>query len=197
MTIESEVAGLTTTAQNLFNAATTSKTAVDDAVALFAATTSRVDDELNNVDNTADLDKPVSDDTATALGLKQDTLVDGTNISTVNGVSLLSGTPLVIERSATSLSERAYEDRGVLRGLAPQVDDSVLVEGLGLFMFVSSQDEPDDDETCFTTASGQWLLSVPAFDLTDAMGMYEEAIRDELDEDENIRFEAYLTETGR
>jgi hypothetical protein len=197
MTIESEVAGLTTTAQNLFNAATTSKTAVDDAVALFAATTSRVVDELNNVNNTADADKPVSDDTATALGLKQDTLVDGTNISTVNGVSLLSGTPLVIERSATSLSERAYEDRGVLRGLTPQVDDSVLVEGLGLFMFVSSQDEPDDDETCFTTASGQWLLSVPAFDLTDAMGMYEEAIRDELDEDENIRFEAYLTETGR
>lgn len=197
MTIESEVAGLTTTAQNLFNAATTSKTAVDDAVALFAATTSRVVDELNNVNNTADADKPVSDDTATALGLKQDTLVDGTNISTVNGVSLLSGTPLVIERSATSLSERAYEDRGVLRGLTPQVDDSVLVEGLGLFMFASSQDEPDDDETCFTTASGQWLLSVPAFDLTDAMGMYEEAIRDELDEDENIRFEAYLTETGR
>jgi len=197
MTIESEVAGLTATAQNLFNAATTSKTAVDDAVALFAATTSRVDDELNNVNNTADADKPVSDDTATALGLKQDTLVDGTNISTVNGVSLLSGTPLVIERSATSLSERAYEDRGVLRGLTPQVDDSVLVEGLGLFMFASSQDEPDDDETCFTTASGQWLLSVPAFDLTDAIGMYEEAIRDELDEDENIRFEAYLTETGR
>jgi hypothetical protein len=197
MTIESEVAGLTTTAQNLFNAATTSKTAVDDAVALFAATTSRVDDELNNVDNTADLDKPVSDDTETALGLKQDSLVNGLNISTVNGVSLLSGTPLVIERSATSLSERAYEDRGVLRGLTPQVDDSVLVEGLGLFMFASSQDEPDDDETCFTTASGQWLLRVPAFDLTDAMGMYEEAIRDELDEDENIRFEAYLTETGR
>jgi hypothetical protein len=51
MTIESEVAGLTTTAQNLFNAATTSKTAVDDAVALFAATAA-VSPEWTYVDMT-------------------------------------------------------------------------------------------------------------------------------------------------
>jgi hypothetical protein len=197
MTIESAVADLTTATNTLTSAVAVQQTAIQSAVGLFADLTSTVDTQLNNVNNTADADKPVSDDTVTALGLKQDTLVDGTNISTVNGVSLLGGTALVIERSATSLSERDYQGRVALRGLTPQVDDSVLVEGLGLFMFVSSQDEPDDDETCFTTASGQWLLSVPAFDLTDAMGMYEEAIRDELDEDESIRFEAYLTKTGR
>jgi hypothetical protein len=37
--------------------------------------------------------------------LKKDVLVDGLNLSTVNGISLLSGTPLVVERSATSLGK--------------------------------------------------------------------------------------------
>ena len=44
---------------------------------------------LGNVDNTADLDKPISTATQTALNAKQDTLVSGTNIKTVNGNSLL------------------------------------------------------------------------------------------------------------
>jgi len=44
---------------------------------------------LGNVDNTSDANKPVSTATSTALGLKQDTLVSGTSIKTVNGTSLL------------------------------------------------------------------------------------------------------------
>jgi hypothetical protein len=46
---------------------------------------------LGNVDNTSDANKPVSTATSTALGLKQDTLVSGTNIKTVNSTSLLGG----------------------------------------------------------------------------------------------------------
>jgi hypothetical protein len=44
---------------------------------------------LSNVDNTSDTDKPVSTATQTALNAKQDTLVSGTNIKTINDESIL------------------------------------------------------------------------------------------------------------
>ena len=44
---------------------------------------------LSNVDNTSDVNKPVSTATQTALNLKQDTLVSGTNIKTINSNSIL------------------------------------------------------------------------------------------------------------
>ena len=44
---------------------------------------------LSNVDNTSDVNKPVSTATQTALNLKQDTLVSGTNIKTINSTTLL------------------------------------------------------------------------------------------------------------
>lgn len=197
MTIESAVADLTTATNTLTSAVAAQQTSVSAAVSQFADVIATVTTELNNVDNTADLDKPSGTQTTAALLLKQDLLVSGVNLSTVNGQSILDGQPLVIQRSATSLTALDYEDRASLRALAPEVDDSVVVEGLGLFMFVDSQAEPDDDETCFTTSGGQWLLSVIALDLYEAMALVEAAIRDELDEDEPQRFEAYLQSTGR
>ena len=44
---------------------------------------------LSNVDNTSDINKPISTATQTALNAKQDTLVSGTNIKTINGTSVL------------------------------------------------------------------------------------------------------------
>lgn len=44
---------------------------------------------LGNCDNTSDLDKPISTATQAALDAKQDNLVSGTNIKTVNGNSIL------------------------------------------------------------------------------------------------------------
>lgn len=44
---------------------------------------------LGNVDNTSDLNKPISTATQTALNGKQATLVSGTNIKTINNQSLL------------------------------------------------------------------------------------------------------------
>lgn len=44
---------------------------------------------LGNVDNTSDINKPVSTLQASAIALKQDTLVSGTNIKTIEGQSLL------------------------------------------------------------------------------------------------------------
>jgi hypothetical protein len=51
---------------------------------------------LGNVDNTSDADKPVSTAQATAIGAKQDTLVSGTNIKTINGNSILGSGNLAI-----------------------------------------------------------------------------------------------------
>jgi len=194
MTIETEIAALGTATTALTSAVLTQQTSVAAAVAIFEDTTSRVN-ALNLVDNTTDADKEVSTAQQTALDAKQITLVSGTNISTVNGVSLLGGSPLVIARSATSLVALAYQDRATLRSV-PQLpsvlDDSVVIEGLGLFMFVDTTQEPDDDETCFTATTGQWLLSVPAYDLLSAMALVEDSYRDDLDEDESTRFAAYF-----
>ena len=51
---------------------------------------------LGNVDNTSDANKPVSTAQATAIALKQDTLVSGTNIKTINGSSILGSGNVVI-----------------------------------------------------------------------------------------------------
>jgi hypothetical protein len=96
-----------------------------------------------------------------------------------------------VERGATSLESLAYDLRGNLKldptaGNSPYTeDDSVIVEGLGMFMWVTTQLEPDDDETCFSTpSSGQWLLAVPAFDLLAAYELVEDAYIDEFIEDQ-------------
>lgn len=192
MTIESSISALTTSTTALTNAVGTQQIQVTAAVAAIAATTARVN-SLNNVENTTDLLKPVSTATTAALGLKQATLVSGTNISTVNGLSLLSGIPLVIERGATSLNRILYDDRATLRGTTSRLDDSTMVEGLGLFMWVSTQLEPDDDETCFnTTTTGQWLLQVPAWELIDAWNLFDASTTDDWREDEPTRVAAYI-----
>ena len=193
MAIEDALALLTSTNATLVTNVGTQQLAVTSAVAGMVAVTARVNSGLNLVNNTADVDKPVSTATVTALGLKQARLVDGTNISTVNGQSLLSGTPLVIVRSATSLNRILYDDRANLRATTSQLDDATMVEGLGLFMWANTQLEPDDDETCFnTTTTGQWLLQVPAQELIDAWNLFDASTTDDWREDEPTRVAAYI-----
>jgi hypothetical protein len=57
---------------------------------------------LANVDNTSDLNKPISTATQTALDAKQATLVSATNIKTINGSSVLGSGDLTIGASLTS-----------------------------------------------------------------------------------------------
>lgn len=192
MTIETSVAALTTSTTALINAVGTQQITVENAVASFNNVIQRVYTELNLVNNTPDLNKPVSILTKELIDTKQASLISGVNISTVNGFSLLGGEPLVIVRSATSLNRVLYDDRGTLRFLTPQVDDSTVVESLGLFMWTNSQVEPDDDETCFTTSDGQWLLQAPAWDLINAWSLHETSISDDWREDEPNRFASYL-----
>lgn len=54
-----------------------------------AVTLAKGDIGLSNVDNTSDTDKPISTATQTALNAKENTLVSGTTIKTINGTSLL------------------------------------------------------------------------------------------------------------
>jgi hypothetical protein len=59
---------------------------------------------LSNVDNTSDANKPVSTATQTALNLKQDSLVSGTNIKTINGSSVLGSGDLIITGETSSVA---------------------------------------------------------------------------------------------
>lgn len=60
---------------------------------------SKSDVGLSNVDDTSDLNKPISTATQTALNAKQDTLVSATNIKTINGSSILGSGNLTINNS--------------------------------------------------------------------------------------------------
>lgn len=175
MTIESEVASLTASTTALVSAVGIQQIAVTEAVNKFTATTDRVN-ALSNINNTADADKPVSKESAAALALKQDVLVSGLNISTVNGQSLLGGLPLVIERSATSLTKVQYDNRGILRDLSPEIDDAAVVVGMGLYTWTNSKEEPDDDETCFSTLSGQWVLTIATRAFSDIQDTFEKEV---------------------
>jgi fructose-specific component phosphotransferase system IIB-like protein len=70
---------------------------------------------LSNVDNTADADKPVSSATQTALNAKQNTLVSGTNIKTVNSTSLVgSGDVTVQETLVSGTNIKTINDESIL-----------------------------------------------------------------------------------
>ncbi len=57
---------------------------------------------LANVDNTSDVNKPISSATQTALNAKQDTLVSGTNIKTINSTSLLGSGNVSVQPTLVS-----------------------------------------------------------------------------------------------
>lgn len=107
-------------------------------------------------------------------------------ISAVAGVTSVNG-----QNGAVTLSlllNKAYDSRGDLRSLTPADGDAAVVGGLGLFVWESGSTEPDDDESCFVTASGAWLLKAAHWDLVDSWQSPEwQAVSDD-DEDEPLRF---------
>lgn len=202
MTIETEIALLTTATTTLTNAVATQQTAVTNAVAAFAATTSTVDNDLNLVDNISDADKPVSTAQQTALDTKQAALVDGGNLSTVNGVSLQTGTPLVIARGQVEIPILSYANRADLRTPAapvPLTGDVVTIAHLGHFQYQTLLEFIDDDEMVYqavdpadgVTPIGQWVLTLPAYDWLEAQKLFENAVLWEWMEDEPLRHAAY------
>lgn len=100
----------------------------------------------------------------------------GDGISAVSGVSSVNGLTgdIVLPPGIINI---AYDHRAQLRSNSTGLH--ALVEGLGLFQYVSGSDEPDDDESCFATATGRWLLQAVHWDLVDAWRLPDDAARDE------------------
>jgi hypothetical protein len=88
-----------------------------------------------------------------------------------------------------SLTAVAYEGRADLR--TDETSGWAVVDGLGLFQYVAGSDEPDDDESCFATTNGRWLLQAVHWDVVDAWQLPDDEVRDEADEDAETR----LTDT--
>ncbi len=89
---------------------------------------------LGNVDNTSDANKPVSTAQQTALDAKQETLVSGTNIKTINSTSLLGSGNISISGSGIGGSTGSTDNR-VLRadgtGAATLQNSPVTIDDTG------------------------------------------------------------------
>ena len=70
----------------------------------------------------------------------------------------------------------AYDSRAQLR--TNNTGTHALVDGLGLFQHAAGSDEPDDDESCFATATGRWLLECPHWDVVADWQIPDNALRD-------------------
>jgi hypothetical protein len=205
MSLETEVSGLTTSTTALLAAVVSQQIIVDAAILAFTATTYTVENELNLVENTTDLNKVISTATTAALLTKQATLVDGVNISTVNGNSLLGGGALVVERGRVEIPMLDYANRADLRTPVlpiPLLGDVVTIAHLGHFQYSSTFEFVDDDEMVFEAVDpvdgdnpgdpiGQWVLTIPAYEWLEAQKMFENAVLFEWMEDEQLRFNTY------
>jgi hypothetical protein len=86
---------------------------------------------LNNVDNTSDANKPVSSATQSALNAKQDTLVSGTNIKTVNGTSVLGSGNIAISSAVAwgGVTGTLSNQTDLQTALDGKVDENTAITG--------------------------------------------------------------------
>lgn len=70
--------------------------------------------------------------------------------------------------AGSSIAVLTYDNRATLRSTPAIAGKQSIVDGLGLFVHHVGSDEPDDDESCFATATGRWLLECPHWDVIDA-----------------------------
>jgi len=131
------------------------------------------------------------------LSGKQDLLVSGTSIKTLNGESLLGSGDIGSVTSVNGMTGNvvlppvqtiAYDARATLRTQTPADGEQAIVDGLGLFVWQPGSTEPDDDESAFATATGVWLLEAAHWDLVDSWQAPDDDVRDAFDEDEPLRF---------
>jgi|TARA_B110000967_G_C18846801_1_gene542410 hypothetical protein len=102
---------------------------------------------------------------------------------------------------AINLNQLAYSLRSTLRTPVtnPSTDDVIMIPNLGKFQFNATFDFVDDDETAFevldssdgVTPIGQWIMTTPAHDWTEAQKMFYDAVLYEWMEDEQLRFNTY------
>lgn len=89
------------------------------------------------------------------------------------------------EWADASVPVKTYELRGELRTMISP--DRAIVEGLGLFIWTLGSTEPDDDETCFATATGAWTLEAASWDVAYAYWLADHSIQEENLEDLGLR----------
>ena len=88
----------------------------------------------------------------------------------------------------TQVHRLDYDNRASLRTLGYPGLEWALVDGLGLFAFAAGGTEPDDDESCFATAGGRWLLMCPAWDtITAWLKPWQQSVEDRLDAQQAVR----------
>lgn len=134
------------------------------------------------------------------VNTKQNTLVSGANLRTLNGKSLLGSADIVIAAGVTSVNGLTgsvtlpppqyieYGNRATLRSQTPAAGALAIVDGLGLFVWESASTEPDDDESAFATGEGVWLLKAAHWDLVDSWQAPDQQALADDDEDEPLRF---------
>tara|TARA_R110000851_G_scaffold57296_1_gene133505 strand:- start:11136 stop:11741 length:606 start_codon:yes stop_codon:yes gene_type:complete len=201
MSIETEIAALTTSTTALLSAVTIQQTAVQVAVGEFSATTNTVNNDLNNVDNTSDANKPISLSAISEFLL----YVKTSNLATVNGLDLNTGLDLVIARGQVEIPVLSYVNRATLRTPVlpvPLTGDVVNIPHLGHFQYITSFEYIDDDEIAFEAIDpvdgldpgapiGQWVLTTPAYEWTEVQKIFQNAVLWERWEDEELRFNTY------
>lgn len=74
-------------------------------------------------------------------------------ILTNNGTIASWGNPIAVVE---------YDNRNTIRSLTPVENSTTIVKELGLFIWNAGTAELDDDETCFATATGRWILHATA-----------------------------------
>jgi hypothetical protein len=90
------------------------------------------------------------------------------NTNLANVTTATPGVSASWTRIKVGADNYSYENRASLRSLTPATGDQAIVEGLGLFVWTAGSTEIDDDETCFATASGRWLLEAANWELVDS-----------------------------
>jgi hypothetical protein len=108
---------------------------------------------------------------------------------------------LVGTDGALNLTQLNYSARATLRtpGANPSTGDVIMIPNLGKFQYNPTFEFIDDDETAFevldssdgVTPIGQWVMTLPAYEFTEAQKMFENAVLWEWMEDEKIRFNTY------
>lgn len=88
----------------------------------------------------------------------------------------------------TKLLFFTYENRNNVRSMTPNNGDQIVIEGLGLFVWKNVTDEVDDDETCFATTSGRWLLQGISLDV---LFSFNNLLKEEINDNTDLKiFEA-------
>lgn len=151
-----------------------------------AVTLTRSDVGLENVDNTSDLSKPVSTATQNALdgkaaavhnhddlyftaaeiaallNQKQDTLVSGTNIKTINGDSILGAGDMTISGNENIVLSTTIGTPGSI-GFGVGIAPAALVTSLGLYPMIGYNDKSSDNYGNYIDALGSVMVFVPKF----------------------------------